>query len=142
MGMGPAIFPRHTGGLGQGGDRKCLGDPREHGVKAPAFGELPLPLPPWGKEAGAALLHRGRGRRDPAEVGRDSRAQERGGAAAVTRRAAGRDSRGAGGRTRRKVGAMGPRCAFRGSGHRWNPRLGLGVLRAPTRGPSAPARTG
>lgn len=75
-------------------------------------------------------------------MGRASRAQERGGAAAVTRRAAGRAGRGAGGRTRRKVGAMGPRCASRGSGHCWNPRLGLGAFRAPTHGPSAPARTG
>lgn len=60
----------------------------------------------------------------------------------MTRRATGRDSRGTGGQTWRKVGAMGPRFASRGSGHRWNPRPGLGALGALTRRPSAPARNG
>lgn len=53
----------------------------------------------------------------------------------------GEGRQGAGGRTGRKVGAMGLRCASRGSGHCWHPRPGLGRLRAPTHGPSAPACT-
>lgn len=119
------------------------GDPKEHG-RTTQRQHLEKGLFPRrrgeGRKVEAALRHRGRGCPDPAGVGRP-RAQEGGGAAAVTRRAAGRDRRGAGGQTGRKVGAMGPRCASRGSGHCWNPRPGLESLGAPTRGPSAPART-
>lgn len=49
-------------------------------IRRPASSPLP-----WGRKAEAALRRRGRGCPDPAGVGRASRAQEGGGAAAVTR---------------------------------------------------------